>query len=224
MDMLKPRPVYHRRRILLDVTANARLPLDTVGTRPALLDEMYRHIALATDDIVRRNEQDIHCRKGCSSCCHTRIELFPVEFDRLKTAFQNLPRSLQNRLRESAMANWDHGICPMLVDGACSIYTHRPAICRTHGLPLYSAVRQNSGGAVSVCSLNFTAGPTFSDQDLIDVDEIGMTLIGANLEYTRAAGALQAPQATRKLLDVVLEGQHTETGINASSSAHAESG
>ena len=33
----------------------------------------------------------------------------------------------------------EHGRCPMLVDGQCSIYAHRPRACRTYDCRVYAA-------------------------------------------------------------------------------------
>ncbi|MBM3262376.1 MAG: YkgJ family cysteine cluster protein [candidate division Zixibacteria bacterium] len=164
---------------------------------------MYDHVTDITHDIRERNPQDIHFWKGCSSCCHTRIELFPVEFDRISAAFRRLPISRQDAICRDAAHRWAEGICPLLLDDACSLYEYRPSICRTHGFPLYSGVRHETGTAVSVCVLNFTDGPTFGDQDLIDMDKLGMTLIAANLEYLRCCDTPTNSEETRSLLEAL---------------------
>jgi Fe-S-cluster containining protein len=33
----------------------------------------------------------------------------------------------------------EHGACPMLVNGACSIYEHRPRACRTYDCRVFAA-------------------------------------------------------------------------------------
>ena len=37
----------------------------------------------------------------------------------------------------------EHGHCPMLIDGACSIYDHRPRTCRTYDCRVFPATGLN---------------------------------------------------------------------------------
>lgn len=55
--------------------------------------------------------------------------------------------------------------CPALAeDGACSIYEHRPLICRLHGIPMYDpGARAWLGGE---CELNFAPDGRRSDRTL----------------------------------------------------------
>jgi Fe-S-cluster containining protein len=178
--------------------------MDQNPTTPPLYDELCLRIETDTRPIRARHPDQVQCRKGCDGCCRVRLALFPVEFDRLQAAFQRLPRDIQDRLRAEARNQWDRGVCPLLLDGACSLYEHRPVICRTHGFPLASSVRIKTQPRVSVCALNFTGTSTFEDQDLIDVDAVGMMLIGANLEYLKSIPASTSPAVTRPILDVLL--------------------
>lgn len=83
-------------------------------------------------------------------------------------------------------ARWTAGICPLLVDGACALYEERPVVCRTHGFPLYSEVGSVTPPKVSVCHLNFIDLVRFDEEDLIDIDSVGLMLVGANQEHTKS--------------------------------------
>lgn len=105
-----------------------------------------------------RDERGIipSCRRGCSACCRQRIptplpeaytiaqhirktfnknELADLK-DRLATWFlwikEDLPRYLNEDIDIDA-AFYNYGLfCPLLLDGACSIYPVRPLVCRGH--------------------------------------------------------------------------------------------
>jgi hypothetical protein len=70
----------------------------------------------------------------------------------------------------------------------CAVYTHRPVICRTHGLPLL--VRSADGEQRDCCPLN--AAPlglaTLARADLIDLDKLNTLLGAVNLLFCRQAG------------------------------------
>jgi Fe-S-cluster containining protein len=105
-----------------------------------------------------KNEEGVipSCHRGCFSCCRQRIstplpEAYTIgqyikrnfkknELEDLKsrvTAWhlwmeQELPRHLQKGM-DADTALYNYGpFCPLLVDGACSIYPVRPLVCRGH--------------------------------------------------------------------------------------------
>jgi Fe-S-cluster containining protein len=73
----------------------------------------------------------MQCQKGCSSCCADNFKVRWIEAAKLLEAFASLPAETANTVLEqlNAPAN---GSCPLLVDGACSVYTSRPALCRAY--------------------------------------------------------------------------------------------
>lgn len=92
----------------------------------------------------------MNCRQVCASCCHNRLIDFPVEFYRLKAAFLKLPGGLKTVIKNDADWKCQHGICPLLVVGSCTLYEDRPIICRTHGYPMQPRVRAKTQSQVSV--------------------------------------------------------------------------
>ena len=151
----------------------------------------------------KRHPSQINCRQGCARCCHNRLFVFPVEFDRLQAAFIKLPAGLKKLIQNDADWKWQHGICPLLVDGGRNLYEDRPIICRTHGYPLQSEFRVKTQSQVSVCHLNFINTRSFDDQDLIDIDGVGMILIGANREYIKTHPTSSTDAESRPIQDVV---------------------
>jgi Fe-S-cluster containining protein len=107
------------------------------------------------------------CR-GCEdNCCHTRFSHHTLlEFLTLKRGWGRLPgsqRTLAAARSRSVLEQYRQAdgsgtaarvLCPLNRDGDCTLYRHRPMICRLHGIP--HELRQ-PGGKV--------AGPGCADFD-----------------------------------------------------------
>jgi len=92
---------------------------------------------------VLRDEgtSDVPCG-GCTACCTSSqfVHIAPDEEETLA----RIPRALlfpAPRLPAGhvLMGYDDDGRCPMLVDGACSIYEHRPRACRAYDCRVFAA-------------------------------------------------------------------------------------
>ena len=86
-------------------------------------------------------DADVPCGE-CTACCESAqfVHISPDETD----ALAHIPRALlfpAPRLpRGHVLLGYDeHGRCPMLVDGGCSIYEHRPRTCRTYDCRVFTA-------------------------------------------------------------------------------------
>ncbi|MEY2476284.1 MAG: uncharacterized protein QOG87_1599 [Actinomycetota bacterium] len=84
---------------------------------------------------------DVPCG-GCTACCTSSqfVHIGPDEAD----ALAHIPAALQfpaPGLPEGhvVLGYDERGHCPMLVDGACSIYVHRPRTCRTYDCRVFPA-------------------------------------------------------------------------------------
>jgi len=93
-----------------------------------------RKLYALIDELHSFNGENVACRRGCSHCCHTQVAMAPAEAEMLGRAIGRKPR--QNVARNRALGHYDaqpygyHTPCPFLVDHACSIYEHRPLVCR----------------------------------------------------------------------------------------------
>jgi Fe-S-cluster containining protein len=113
------------------VAAEHELP---AGSFPAWLSEMTRAL---------RGEvsADVPCGT-CSACCTSSqfVHITPDETDTLA----HVPAALRFPAPglpagHVVLGYDDRGHCPMLVDGRCSIYDHRPRACRTYDCRVFAA-------------------------------------------------------------------------------------
>lgn len=87
-----------------------------------------------------QHDADVPCGP-CTACCRSSqfVHIGPDETD----ALAHIPVELQfpaPRMPGHVLLGYDErGHCPMLVDGACSIYDHRPRTCRTYDCRVFPA-------------------------------------------------------------------------------------
>jgi len=79
-------------------------------------------------------------------------------------------------------------LCPLLKNDHCSIYPHRPLICRTQGLPIGYIDEIIEQIEVSACPLNFAEDHPFEYDDLLLLDPFNIRLSRLNEIYCQAAG------------------------------------
>ncbi|MDQ2677780.1 MAG: YkgJ family cysteine cluster protein [Actinomycetota bacterium] len=86
-------------------------------------------------------DADVPCGT-CTGCCEASqfIHLTPDDTDALAHIPAELRFPAPGLPRGHQLMGYDeHGRCPMLVDGACSIYDHRPRTCRTYDCRIFAA-------------------------------------------------------------------------------------
>lgn len=143
----------------------------------------YVSLLSRVDDLCMRLRQihgrHIACARGCSACCGQVLEILPVEFYYLQAA------ALVSNLSEPATAE---GACPLLHKSRCSLYQHRPVICRTHGMPL--VVEENGLRRVDCCLKNFKDGTlnTLSGNSLLHLERMNLLLVSINHVFSAARG------------------------------------
>ena len=96
-------------------------------------------------------EADVPCA-GCTACCRSSqfIHIEPDETDTLDRIPSELLFPAPKLPAGHVLLGYDdNGCCPMLVDGGCSIYEHRPRTCRTYDCRIFAAtgVDIDEGGA-----------------------------------------------------------------------------
>lgn len=118
-----------------------------------MLEKYEEHLNKITDEISSYfNEQKdyIKCKQGCSICCsNSYYPITELEYSYIKKELENFSideiESLQKKaleiykqrkefLKTHSEAKDFEYVCPFLRDNLCCVYTHRPLICRSHGL------------------------------------------------------------------------------------------
>jgi len=86
-------------------------------------------------------EMEVPC-DGCTACCTSSqfIHVAPDEADTLAHIPRGLLFPAPGMPRGHVVLGYDeHGRCPMLIDGRCSIYEDRPRTCRTYDCRIFAA-------------------------------------------------------------------------------------
>jgi hypothetical protein len=87
------------------------------------------------------SDMDVPC-DGCTACCSSSqfVHVAPDEADVLANIPSGLLFPAPGMPRGHVVLGYDeHGRCPMLIDGRCSIYEHRPRTCRTYDCRIFAA-------------------------------------------------------------------------------------
>src|SRR5262245_1390110 len=129
------------------------------------MNTAYRELIQRVDELATKLSSyysgHLACRAGCSGCCRHHLSVFRVEAAAIQEAIDALPETVRSRLERQAReasadsAQGSHTVCPLLVEDRCAVYSARPLICRTQGLPL---LFESGDGekVVDFCPLNFT--------------------------------------------------------------------
>jgi Fe-S-cluster containining protein len=110
---------------------------------PSRATEAAALVHTVFDTSVRKSEHGIKlaCGKGCAYCCHTYVSVLAPEVFRIASVIRTgaarrvSHETFEARAAETANKGHDarHGKqlpCALLVDGLCSVYQHRPMMCR----------------------------------------------------------------------------------------------
>ena len=181
----------------------------------------YRDILRSADqhfaETLEDQPQNLSCRLGCTLCCYGLFEigaadvamiadgLAALDPDTRKAVVERAERMMHDtahpNLREAS--DRDKGAffrrtselpCPALgAAGDCLIYSHRPLVCRTFGLP----IRDGATYLGEECELNFTSASQSEKEkaawDLQREDEMG-----PEDQYTVAEAIVVAARLRRR--------------------------
>ena len=125
--------------------ARSRKIADAPGQRMQTM-RMYGRLAALQSEVIVNNAVKVACTRGCSYCCHLRVEIRPHEAFVLAQYIQSkftaaqqvsvMARIEENLTRIAPLTADQHiraGIaCALLIDGVCSAYEGRPAACRKY--------------------------------------------------------------------------------------------
>lgn len=113
------------------------------------IETMYFSIDQFIESLLtmgKKQSVTIDCRKGCSWCCHQPVFANTYELRYLAAYIKNNLKKTEQRkvyqqavekndrtckLTEKEALNYKHR-CPLLKDGACTVYAARPLACRIY--------------------------------------------------------------------------------------------
>jgi len=147
-------------------------PDENLANYHSLLRRIEQHCGKITETFA----EEITCRAGCSACCR-HLTLFPVEAANLVKAVDGLPAEIRSLL--AGRVQWrESGSCPLLLDDRCTVYSARPVICRTHGLPLLTEFEGNR--TVDCCPENFATVTSLPGSAVINLETLNRALVAVN--------------------------------------------
>lgn len=130
-------------------------------------------------DRIRQEFGRYPCPTNCFQCCNntSTIPISEVEARHLKIGLDALPKQIKSHIHQKAqqtikvleskgftsdsmvkdsgmeainiIKGKSYGQCPMLIGGVCSVYEHRPVICRVWGYPI------DNGNELACCRKTF---------------------------------------------------------------------
>ena len=130
-------------------------------------------------DRIRQEYGRYPCPTDCFQCCNntSTIPISEVEARHLKIGLDALPKQVKSHIHKKAqqtikvleskgftsdsmvkdsgieainiIKGKSYGQCPMLIGGVCSVYEHRPVICRVWGYPI------DNGSELACCRKTF---------------------------------------------------------------------
>ena len=115
----------------------------TVGDAPLPAGDFDAWLEDMQEALAGRGESDVPCGE-CTACCTSSqfVHIRPDETDALARIPAALLFSAPGLPAGHVLMGYDsRGHCPMLIDGACSIYAHRPRTCRTYDCRVFAAAR-----------------------------------------------------------------------------------
>jgi Fe-S-cluster containining protein len=125
--------------------ARAQKPADAAAGRAQTV-RMYGRLARLQADVAADRRIEFACKRGCSYCCHLRVEVRPHDAFVLA---HHVASKFTAEQRARAVARIEHNLhriapltpeehvragipCALLEDGACTVYEARPATCRKY--------------------------------------------------------------------------------------------
>lgn len=106
------------------------------------IENFEKFLKSVNDDIEKifNNQKEyIHCKNGCSLCCERGdYPISEIEYNYMLIAYKKLDSNtkeiIKQNIKEIKANNTDSYKCPFLINNSCSIYSHRPFVCRTFGI------------------------------------------------------------------------------------------
>lgn len=141
----------------------------------------------ARDALISAAETQVNCG-DCNACCTSSyfIHIQPEETKTISRINKQLLFPAPGLPKGHVLMGYDQkGRCPMLINGACSIYQHRANTCRAYDCRVFTAAGIDPGGADKALIKKRTDQwefnyPTQSDRDEHDAVRAAAKFIQGN--------------------------------------------
>jgi len=162
------------------------------------LCDLHQEIDIEAAALAKIHSERLQCRRGCSACCQDDLNVSRIEAERIRRAYPELLRNGKPHPR---------GGCAFLDEqGACRVYSARPYVCRSQGLPL-RILFENEAGEIEerrdICPLNLDGGPSLESLDEDEFWLVGPFELRIGQLEDRMAGADRKRIALRDLFNSV---------------------
>ncbi len=140
--------------------------------------KLIKNTDKTSESLSAKHSPHMNCRSGCDLCC-MNYSILPIEFHYILEQLRKAGLK-----KNSSTDKEDAEGCVFLINHTCSIYNHRPMICRTHGLPLLYT-NDNYEWELSTCELNFREFDyeNFSPENTFPQDKFNSRLFMLNKEF-----------------------------------------
>ena len=132
--------------------------IDSAQSVLADLDVLYAEIDREVARLATCHAACLRCGRGCAACCLDGLTVSAAEAESIR---RKHPELLERATPHPA------GVCAFLDGpGACRIYTDRPSVCRTQGLPLRVLFEDEDDQIAErrdICALNLEGGPALDE-------------------------------------------------------------
>ncbi|MBK8256878.1 MAG: YkgJ family cysteine cluster protein [Polyangiaceae bacterium] len=134
----------------------------------------------------------MRCEAGCADCCRRELSITSVEAAAIEALFSTMSDAMRAEIR--ARADNAEPCAALDESGRCLVYTARPLVCRSHGVPIRFAppaeARAKALPMLDVCPKNFE-GASLADVDpacVLDQQTMSVMLGLIDTVYTQERG------------------------------------
>jgi len=187
----------------------ARKLADASNVRRASETARMAHALMQRSLASHPAPEPLACRLGCNHCCHNMVSVTAPEAFLIARAVRTrehqpllLASALQPRLAAAIGLSADQRVgrripCPLLIDGACSIYAERPIMCRQVAARDATLCRQEADGE----DVEVPGVPRY----LAHASNAGLALLGALAACRHDLAFFELSAATERALDTEAE-------------------
>ena len=149
------------------------------------------------DKVASKHAASMQCASGCYDCCAAGLSVTLIEAASIAWYLAESKPELLKALAESDVAADGSGFVALDAAGQCRIYTPRPLVCLSHGVPIRSREPDNGLPVFDTCFRNFQGEgelESVPEEDQLDQLNLSTMLAAIDAAFVDTAGV---PRGTR---------------------------